>query len=35
MAVYIDEKLLEAAGLTDFPELYAYIKEREPKSIEE
>ncbi|KAA6398332.1 MAG: hypothetical protein EZS28_006140 [Streblomastix strix] len=35
MTVYIDEKLLEAAGLTDFPDLYAYIKEREPKSSEE
>ncbi|KAA6404294.1 MAG: hypothetical protein EZS28_000180 [Streblomastix strix] len=33
--VYIDEKLLEAAGLTNFPELYAYIKEQEPKSSEE
>ncbi|KAA6369801.1 MAG: hypothetical protein EZS28_034673 [Streblomastix strix] len=29
MTVYIDEKLLEAAGLMDFPELYAYIKERD------
>ncbi|KAA6376778.1 MAG: hypothetical protein EZS28_027696, partial [Streblomastix strix] len=30
--VYIDEKLLNAAGLMDFPELYAYIKERNPQS---
>ncbi|KAA6378553.1 MAG: hypothetical protein EZS28_025921 [Streblomastix strix] len=29
MTVYIDEALLDAAGLTDFPELYAYIKERD------
>ncbi|KAA6378281.1 MAG: hypothetical protein EZS28_026191, partial [Streblomastix strix] len=29
--VYIDEALLDAAGLMDFPELYAYIKERDPK----
>ncbi|KAA6386399.1 MAG: hypothetical protein EZS28_018073 [Streblomastix strix] len=33
--VYIDERLLDAAGLSDFPELYAYIKERYPKSIGE
>ncbi|KAA6322671.1 MAG: hypothetical protein EZS28_054408, partial [Streblomastix strix] len=32
MTVYIDEKLLNAAGLMDFPELYAYIKERDPQS---
>ncbi|KAA6360947.1 MAG: hypothetical protein EZS28_043527 [Streblomastix strix] len=31
--VYIDEALLDAAGLSDFPELYAYIHEREPKPI--
>ncbi|KAA6358484.1 MAG: hypothetical protein EZS28_045989, partial [Streblomastix strix] len=29
--VYIGEALLVAAGLMDFPELYAYIKERDPK----
>ncbi|KAA6324701.1 MAG: hypothetical protein EZS28_054158, partial [Streblomastix strix] len=28
-----DEALLDAAGLSDFPELYAYIHEREPKPI--
>ncbi|KAA6398960.1 MAG: hypothetical protein EZS28_005513 [Streblomastix strix] len=33
MTSYIDEALLDAAGLTDFPELYAYIHEREPKPI--
>ncbi|KAA6392815.1 MAG: hypothetical protein EZS28_011658 [Streblomastix strix] len=33
--VYIDERLLDAAGLPDFPELYAYIKERYPKPIGE
>ncbi|KAA6403106.1 MAG: hypothetical protein EZS28_001365 [Streblomastix strix] len=33
--VYIDEGLLDAAGLSDFPELYAYIKERYPKPIGE
>ncbi|KAA6361029.1 MAG: hypothetical protein EZS28_043445 [Streblomastix strix] len=33
--VYIDERLLDAAGLADFPELYAYIKERYPKPIGE
>ncbi|KAA6394653.1 MAG: hypothetical protein EZS28_009820 [Streblomastix strix] len=27
---YIDEKLLDATGLSDFPELYAYINERYP-----
>ncbi|KAA6366399.1 MAG: hypothetical protein EZS28_038074 [Streblomastix strix] len=27
-SVYIDEALLDAAGLPDFPELYAYIRER-------
>ncbi|KAA6380612.1 MAG: hypothetical protein EZS28_023860 [Streblomastix strix] len=31
--VYIDEALLDAAGLSDFPELYDYIHEREPKPI--
>ncbi|KAA6384071.1 MAG: hypothetical protein EZS28_020403 [Streblomastix strix] len=31
MTVYIDEALSDAAGLMDFPELYAYIKERDPK----
>jgi hypothetical protein len=30
MSSYIDEALLDAAGLSDFPELYAYIHEREP-----
>ncbi|KAA6385691.1 MAG: hypothetical protein EZS28_018779 [Streblomastix strix] len=33
--VYIDGRLLDAAGLSDFPELYAYVKERYPKSIEQ
>ncbi|KAA6389250.1 MAG: hypothetical protein EZS28_015223 [Streblomastix strix] len=33
--VYIDERLLDVAGLSDFPELYAYIKERYPKPISE
>jgi hypothetical protein len=33
MTSYIDEALFDAAGLTDFPELYAYIREREPKPI--
>ncbi|KAA6395129.1 MAG: hypothetical protein EZS28_009342 [Streblomastix strix] len=32
--VYIDEKLLDAAGQSDFQELYAYIKERYPKPLE-
>ncbi|KAA6400547.1 MAG: hypothetical protein EZS28_003926 [Streblomastix strix] len=27
-SVYLDEALLDAAGLSDFPELYAYIRER-------
>ncbi|KAA6373284.1 MAG: hypothetical protein EZS28_031189 [Streblomastix strix] len=31
--VYIDEALLDAAGLSEFTELYAYIHEREPKPI--
>ncbi|KAA6372842.1 MAG: hypothetical protein EZS28_031632 [Streblomastix strix] len=31
--VYIDEALFDAAGLSKFPELYAYIHEREPKPI--
>ncbi|KAA6387361.1 MAG: hypothetical protein EZS28_017111 [Streblomastix strix] len=31
--VYIDEALLDAAGLSEFSELYAYIHEREPKPI--
>ncbi|KAA6330271.1 MAG: hypothetical protein EZS28_053517, partial [Streblomastix strix] len=31
--VNIDEALLDAAGLSEFPELYAYIHEREPKPI--
>ncbi|KAA6374685.1 MAG: hypothetical protein EZS28_029788, partial [Streblomastix strix] len=31
--VYIDEALLDAAGLSEFPELYDYIHEREPKPI--
>ncbi|KAA6352747.1 MAG: hypothetical protein EZS28_051727, partial [Streblomastix strix] len=31
MTVYIDEALLDAAGLMDFPELYAYIRERKPR----
>ncbi|KAA6372517.1 MAG: hypothetical protein EZS28_031956, partial [Streblomastix strix] len=26
--IYLDEALLDAAGLSDFPELYAYIRER-------
>ncbi|KAA6385880.1 MAG: hypothetical protein EZS28_018590, partial [Streblomastix strix] len=34
-AFYFDERLLDAAGLSDFPELYAYIKERYPKPIGE
>ncbi|KAA6382366.1 MAG: hypothetical protein EZS28_022106 [Streblomastix strix] len=29
MTIYIDKALLDAAGLTDFPELYAYIRERD------
>ncbi|KAA6397972.1 MAG: hypothetical protein EZS28_006498 [Streblomastix strix] len=29
--VYIDDALLDVAGLSEFPELYAYIPEREPK----
>ncbi|KAA6399559.1 MAG: hypothetical protein EZS28_004913 [Streblomastix strix] len=33
--VYIDERLLDAAGLSDFPELYADIKERYPKPFEQ
>ncbi|KAA6373928.1 MAG: hypothetical protein EZS28_030544 [Streblomastix strix] len=33
--IYIDERLLDAAGLSDFQELYAYIKERYPKPIGE
>ncbi|KAA6394452.1 MAG: hypothetical protein EZS28_010019 [Streblomastix strix] len=33
--VYIDERLLDAAGLSDFSELYAYIKERYPKPLEQ
>ncbi|KAA6364829.1 MAG: hypothetical protein EZS28_039644, partial [Streblomastix strix] len=33
--VYIDYRLLDAAGLSDFPELYAYIKERYLKPIGE
>ncbi|KAA6369826.1 MAG: hypothetical protein EZS28_034647 [Streblomastix strix] len=33
--VYVDERLLDAAGLSDFFELYAYIKERYPKLIGE
>ncbi|KAA6372308.1 MAG: hypothetical protein EZS28_032167, partial [Streblomastix strix] len=31
--VYIDEALLDAAGLSEFPELYAYIHECQPKPI--
>ncbi|KAA6388372.1 MAG: hypothetical protein EZS28_016101 [Streblomastix strix] len=31
--VYIDEALLDSAGLSEFPELYAYIHELEPKPI--
>ncbi|KAA6353449.1 MAG: hypothetical protein EZS28_051024, partial [Streblomastix strix] len=31
--VYIDEASLDAAGLSKFPKLYAYIHEREPKPI--
>ncbi|KAA6384174.1 MAG: hypothetical protein EZS28_020300 [Streblomastix strix] len=30
---YIDEALIDAAGLSEFPELYAYIHERETKAI--
>ncbi|KAA6382664.1 MAG: hypothetical protein EZS28_021809 [Streblomastix strix] len=33
--VYIDERLLDAAGLTDFPELYSYIKDRYCKRLEQ
>ncbi|KAA6371984.1 MAG: hypothetical protein EZS28_032489 [Streblomastix strix] len=33
--VYIDERLQDVAGLSDFPELYEYIKERYPKPIVE
>ncbi|KAA6403902.1 MAG: hypothetical protein EZS28_000572 [Streblomastix strix] len=33
--IYIDERLLDQAGLSDFPELYANIKERYPKPIGE
>ncbi|KAA6401770.1 MAG: hypothetical protein EZS28_002712 [Streblomastix strix] len=33
--VCIDEKLLDAAGLSDFQELYAYVKERQSKPIGE
>ncbi|KAA6366102.1 MAG: hypothetical protein EZS28_038372 [Streblomastix strix] len=32
--VYIYERLLDAAGLSDFPELYEYIKECFPKLLE-
>ncbi|KAA6359620.1 MAG: hypothetical protein EZS28_044852, partial [Streblomastix strix] len=31
--VYLDEALLDAAGLSDFPELYAYIRERYQEPI--
>ncbi|KAA6389568.1 MAG: hypothetical protein EZS28_014904 [Streblomastix strix] len=31
--VYIDEALLNSAGLSEFSELYVYIHEREPKPI--
>ncbi|KAA6395863.1 MAG: hypothetical protein EZS28_008610 [Streblomastix strix] len=31
ITINIDEPLLDAAGLMDFPELYTYIKERDPK----
>ncbi|KAA6353339.1 MAG: hypothetical protein EZS28_051134, partial [Streblomastix strix] len=31
--VYINEALLDAAGLSEFPELYDYIHERELKPI--
>ncbi|KAA6384310.1 MAG: hypothetical protein EZS28_020164 [Streblomastix strix] len=31
--IYIDEALLDAADLSEFQELYAYIHEREPKPI--
>ncbi|KAA6363290.1 MAG: hypothetical protein EZS28_041182, partial [Streblomastix strix] len=27
-SVYLDEALLDAVGLSDFPELYAYIRQR-------
>ncbi|KAA6356121.1 MAG: hypothetical protein EZS28_048351, partial [Streblomastix strix] len=33
--VYINERLLDDAGLFDFPELYAYIKERYSKPLEQ
>ncbi|KAA6401011.1 MAG: hypothetical protein EZS28_003462 [Streblomastix strix] len=33
--IYNDERLLDAAGLSDFSELYAYIKERYPKPLEQ
>ncbi|KAA6404163.1 MAG: hypothetical protein EZS28_000300 [Streblomastix strix] len=31
--VYFDERLLDATGLSDFSELYVYIKERYPKQL--
>ncbi|KAA6376467.1 MAG: hypothetical protein EZS28_028005, partial [Streblomastix strix] len=31
--LFIDEALLDATGQSEFPELYAYIHEREPKPI--
>ncbi|KAA6404469.1 MAG: hypothetical protein EZS28_000020 [Streblomastix strix] len=32
-SVYLDEELLDAAGLSDFPELYAYVRERYQEPI--
>ncbi|KAA6360320.1 MAG: hypothetical protein EZS28_044152, partial [Streblomastix strix] len=32
-SVYLDEALLNAAGLSDFPELYAYIRERDQEPV--
>ncbi|KAA6363582.1 MAG: hypothetical protein EZS28_040891, partial [Streblomastix strix] len=32
-SVYLDEALLDAAGLSDFPELYAYVRERYQEPI--
>ncbi|KAA6390055.1 MAG: hypothetical protein EZS28_014416 [Streblomastix strix] len=32
-SVYLDEAILDAAGLSDFPELYAYVRERYQEPI--
>ncbi|KAA6345705.1 MAG: hypothetical protein EZS28_052142 [Streblomastix strix] len=32
-SVYLDEALLDAAWLSDFPELYAYIRERQQEPV--